>query len=480
MSFEFNREHRTKEKPTSRVEWVENRFAAQLHSCCDGYALRKFDVITKNQLFRIPDKAMAGDKSQTDLNAISNEFTEETINNVFSKITKAKDVKVVKWDCASVGGTGDSYMANTFKIKINGVADGKSVETRVFIKAISKNVGRRKTYRSAEFFYNEIMFYTKVIPKFQEFLLEKGQSHLLCTPVHILSYTNGNDDYIVLEDVSPLGFVPVSRQNCITIDECTVVLQAMARFHAISFAYKNQNPDAFKEMASHLQETYFKNETWDWYKRYHRNLTNVAGNALAIEYPDSVAKKKFDSQVFGDWYKKCIEFCDRKEAPTSVITQGDSWAPNFMIRQVGNDQEVLILDFQLAHVTSPVLDLAFCIYSCTDQALRDKHFDDILKIYHKELSATIALLGSDPEHIYPWNKFLEEVKEMFIYGVVFAMEAIPFSMLGESEVFDLDNLIKGDEAVNIADVWVISNVKTKEGRLRLANIIVHAVERGFL
>lgn len=72
------------------------------------------------------------------------------------------------------------------------------------------------------------------------------------------------------------------------------------------------------------------------------------------------------------------------------------------------------------------------------------------------------------------------MKEQFFYGIVFAIEALPFTMLDNSQAFDLDTLIKGDEKVNIDDVWTIGNLETQWKRLRLADVIVHAVENGFL
>lgn len=72
------------------------------------------------------------------------------------------------------------------------------------------------------------------------------------------------------------------------------------------------------------------------------------------------------------------------------------------------------------------------------------------------------------------------MKEQFFYGIVFAIEALPFTMLDNSQAFDLDALIKGDEKVNIDDVWTIGNLETQWKRLRLADVIVHAVENGFL
>jgi len=72
------------------------------------------------------------------------------------------------------------------------------------------------------------------------------------------------------------------------------------------------------------------------------------------------------------------------------------------------------------------------------------------------------------------------VKKNFIFGLVFALESIPFCLLDPSQSFDLDAIIKGNEAVNIADVWTLYNIKTSSGRQRLADVIIHAVENGYL
>lgn len=63
--------------------------------------------------------------------------------------------------------------------------------------------------------------------------------------------------------------------------------------------------------------------------------------------------------------------------------------------------------------------------------------------------------------------------------MIFAMEIIPMILLDDTDVFDLDD-IENDDGVDIADIWTLSYIETKEGRRRLANMVVHAVEKGFL
>lgn len=62
------------------------------------------------------------------------------------------------------------------------------------------------------------------------------------------------------------------------------------------------------------------------------------------------------------------------------------------------------------------------------------------------------------------------------------MELIPMTLLDPSEAFDLDviNDDLSEEDIDIANIWTLSNIKTKDGRLRLASIIVHGVQNGFL
>lgn len=112
-------------------------------------------------------------------------------------------------------------------------------------------------------------------------------------------------------------------------------------------------------------------------------------------------------------FQKAINFCNRKYQSTSVVSQGDSWLPNYMIREATN--EVIILDFQLARCASPVLDLSTSFYSCTEKPLWDEKFDTFLKYYYNELSNNITLLGSNPENVYSWSTFMKEVNYINIF-----------------------------------------------------------------
>lgn len=98
---------------------------------------------------------------------------------------------------------------------------------------------------------------------------EKRQTQTLCIPRHFASLMDGENDFVALEDVTFLGYGPIARQNSLNEAQFKIILEGLARFHAVSFAFKDQKPDKFKEIVGYLHETYYSDEHWNWYKRFH-------------------------------------------------------------------------------------------------------------------------------------------------------------------------------------------------------------------
>ncbi|XP_063988978.1 uncharacterized protein LOC135168572 [Diachasmimorpha longicaudata] len=414
------------------------------------------------------------------LNGVSKLFTESILEKILANKWGETDVEVTGWDFGEASAKGDSYLSEVDRVIIHGNVKGKFTQLKIVVKSLPSNLGRRETYRSTVFFKNEIIFYTQVVPEFKKFLASKNQEHLFLVPDCLAHVLDGENDFIVLEDVSVYGFGPASRQSTLCLEECQMILKAMARFHGVSFALKDQCEKLFYKITEQLEETYFSEKWRDWYQRFQELIVSIAKDAISVEYPGTHQQKKFCDLHGKEFWDKSVKFCTRSKTPTSVVNQGDAWAPNFLIRVMpSGERETLLLDFQLARCASPITDLSFFMYSCTDQKMRDQNFDSLLQFYHDEISSTISTLGSNVDKLYPLEVFLKEVKEQFVHGLGFCLESIPLSMLEDSEAFDLD-IIKGDKPVNIADVWTLKPIKEAVKRRRLADALVDAIDRGFL
>lgn len=107
---------------------------------------------------------MAQSKSHIDLSMVSDKFTEQVLTDILCKAYSGKKVRLVHWDFGEGFAKGDSYLSTVNKGELFGIIDDdpRKVQINFVVKSIPKNVGRRNTFRSTDFFHNEIVFYTQV------------------------------------------------------------------------------------------------------------------------------------------------------------------------------------------------------------------------------------------------------------------------------------------------------------------------------
>lgn len=107
---------------------------------------------------------MNQNKKCINLSEINNKFTEEVLTNILSKACNRKEVQLTDWNFDKGSAKGDNYLSNVYRGKVNGIINDNSrqhVQVNIIVKSMPKNPGTRKTLRCADFFRNEIAFYTK-------------------------------------------------------------------------------------------------------------------------------------------------------------------------------------------------------------------------------------------------------------------------------------------------------------------------------
>lgn len=101
-------------------------------------------------------------KDENLLSSVSDLFTEETLKDILRNVSGENDVQVLGWDFGEASNKGDGYLSVANRVRVTGVAGEKPVEISLVVKSMPRNISRRKTLRSTDFFYNEITFYTEV------------------------------------------------------------------------------------------------------------------------------------------------------------------------------------------------------------------------------------------------------------------------------------------------------------------------------
>lgn len=83
--------------------------------------------------------------------------------------------------------------------------------------------------------------------------------------------------------------------------------------------------------------------------------------------------------------------------------------------------DVILVDFQLMRFASPVTDIAYFLYMCTEREVLSVHYETVLDFYYGTLSAVFRECNMDPEEIYPKKVFESQLREYSVLGLVEAL-----------------------------------------------------------
>lgn len=208
-------------------------------------------------------------------------------------------------------------------------------------------------------------------------------------PQCYLTISDELSEALFLEDLTLRQFDMFKfRGRPITFQHISLVVRALGKFHAISFALKDQQPQKFKQLSSQLSESF-----WDgilvrsnYEQLYHAMLEKLL--ACLEEEKRSDLADRFRKMNGNQTVANLFQLISGKWAePYSVICHGDATINNSMFH---NDQanaiEVQLIDWQFSRYASPVIELVLYLLCSTTKELRSKHYEDIVKIYHDSLS----------------------------------------------------------------------------------------------
>lgn len=154
-------------------------------------------------------------------------------------------------------------------------------------------------------------------------------------------YKNLTDDLeeaVFLEDLSLKDFRMHDRFESPSADLVKVVMRALGKLHAISFAIKDQWPETFAKYKE-LEEIFTQRKDDELFTNYLNNLSEIGCNSLSKEGDDEYFQRTqafFETETL---FNRMIELVDGSKAePYAVVCHGDCWNNNVLFKyEVSSD-----------------------------------------------------------------------------------------------------------------------------------------------
>lgn len=264
----------------------------------------------------------------------------EALNEIISKHFGApRDECSVKIDAGS--SKGDNYIGIVYRVTAKHPEKG---EFSVIVKLPPESEAVREQFYVRPCFLRESEFYDTIFPLFTKFQQDRGidveKEGFYQTPKCFKSLTDDNFEALFLEDLKVTGFEMFDRFQDTTAEHVNQVMEVLGKFHAISIAMKDQQPEALVPFQKFHDIFLERDEKClELIRQYFDSLMKQAMNVLnACDNEDLVKKTKelLDADFFEE-SRKTVK--GSLAEPYAVICHGDCWNNNIMYR---NEVRILI------------------------------------------------------------------------------------------------------------------------------------------
>lgn len=152
---------------------------------------------------------------------------------------------------------GDNFLGEMIAIKLVGTTELNSnlenITYHLLCKVPPPSKVRRDVEQTILAFEREVEMYSKVLPLFAEFQREKGLTNedgfYNYPTVYVALCDKLTDQHVlIMDDLRFQNCRMFPREQRTDIEHATLAIETLAKFHAISFAIKDQRPQQFEQL----------------------------------------------------------------------------------------------------------------------------------------------------------------------------------------------------------------------------------------
>lgn len=246
-----------------------------------------------------------------------------------------------------------------------------------------------------------------------------------------------------------------------TVEHVDLIMKALGKLHAISFALKDQQSDKFKQIVDNLSEFCLSPN----YVQFVNYLSILQKNVKSALVTDTDLIERVNS-TFDKHFSDIANDCVKSESIDSyaVICHGDCWINNALFKydEWGKAIDVRLIDWQITRYASPVTDIIYFLFGSVNKQLRNSHYEHFLNTYYSCLCDhlkrfdyyqffsinkvkiyfrnTIYRLGLNPEELFPRSVMLKHLKKFGKLGLIVGTMYINDLTADENSTSNLDEI----------------------------------------
>lgn len=224
---------------------------------------------------------------------------------------------------------GDGFVGKIYKVTIEEIGFFKKLD--LVIKFPPDN---RNAFGAMDLFQREVFVYNELFPelvKFQnEKKIESSTGFFNFPKCYFAEFSvERNESVIIMEDLRESGYKMLSQPLPVNFEHTKLLVEALGRLHAVSFALKAQKPELFEKFRL-MKDFVF--EKYDAANFTGKILGNIEKAAETIDDSDSESREKV-LRLKTDYFQITEELIDPDLAePYTVVGQGDCWTNNLVYK----------------------------------------------------------------------------------------------------------------------------------------------------
>lgn len=360
-----------------------------------------------------------------------------TATHIQAALTKnqGQDARLISWKLEDFTKKGDNYASFVTSVRVHFSLAGSSSKEEVSYVAKTNPRRRVKALEAmmGSHFRREEMFYGVLAPVLDGRLQRQGRGRLRVPQCHHSSLEESRE-ILLLEDLRTRAFRMHDRRKGLDLPHALLVMEEIARLHAAShLLQKALSPELLAERYPPFGRRWMEEapEREVFSVLFAGQLEGAA--VLAEKIGGRYARvAPWLRDVKGNVVDVLAGHLALYSPQFTVLVHNDCWTNNvlFSYASDGRPTSAALLDFQMATVSSPAIDITYFLYTSLDERARRDHQQELLSAYYGTFDE--ILRGGGVEVPFCLEELQQECRRKVVFGCLMGLIILP-AALNEAE-----------------------------------------------